>query len=317
MKIRFSVVILVILLLFSNIINASVDYKPINVKGEIDLNDPSFVVVEWDNPENVLNDEKSGIISNVKLNIDYKIDENSFVSETGGQVFSFDINQKKVRINPFIQNEILNAFNSRVTFKLYYSYVKDGKDTKSVSFDTIELGHNSFIKGGRSWSKKDVNIASDLGLIVDSMKEDISKEVSRYEFIKMLMRLDEHIGKHEFSSALKFSDTDDVDVNNALNLGIVKGGWNNRFNGQSFLTKEAMSTIIYRYLTINNKLDEIKTTDYNLVDLSEVSSWAQEAVTTLASKGVIKGDDKGLILPKFNVTREQAIVMVVRLLNIN
>lgn len=96
MKIRFSVAILVILLLFSNIINASVDYKPINVKGEIDLNDPSFIVVEWDNPENVLNDEKSGIISNVKLNIDYRIDENSFVSETGGQVFSFDINQKKL-----------------------------------------------------------------------------------------------------------------------------------------------------------------------------------------------------------------------------
>ena len=83
------------------------------------------------------------------------------------------------------------------------------------------------------------------------------------------------------------------------------------------MTKEAMSTIIYRYLTINNKLNEETTTDYNLVDLSEVSSWAQEAVTTLVSKGVIKGNEKGLILSKFNVTREQAIVMVVRLLNIN
>lgn len=317
MKIKFSVALLSLLLLFSVLINASVDYKPINVKGEININNPNFILIEWENPENVLNDEKSGIISKVQLNIDYKIDDNSFVSENNGKVFSFDFNQKKATISPFADNDLIDAFNSRVTLKLYYSYVKDGKEIKSVSFDSIELGHDSFIKGGRSWSKKDVNIASDLGLIIDSMKEDISKEISRYEFIKMLMRLDEHIGKHEFSSAYKFNDTDDVDVNNALNLGIVKGGWNNNFNGQSFLTKEAMSTIIYRYLKINNKLDEPVNTNNNFVDLSEVSHWAKEAVTALASRGVIKGDDKGLILPKSNVTREQAIVMVVRLLNIN
>lgn len=317
MKIKFSVALLSLLLLFSVLINASVDYKPINVKGEININNPNFILIEWENPENVLNDEKSGIISKVQLNIDYKIDDNSFVSENNGKVFSFDFNQKQATISPFADNDLIDAFNSRITLKLYYSYVKDGKEIKSVSFDSIELGHNSFIKGGRSWSKKDVNIASDLGLIIDSMKEDISKEISRYEFIKMLMRLDEHIGKHEFSSAYKFNDTDDVDVNNALNLGIVKGGWNNNFNGQSFLTKEAMSTIIYRYLKINNKLDEPVNTNNNFVDLSEVSPWAKEAVTALASRGVIKGDDKGLILPKSNVTREQAIVMVVRLLNIN
>lgn len=317
MKIKFSVALLSLLLLFSVLINASVDYKPINVKGEININNPNFILIEWENPENVLNDEKSGIISKVQLNIDYKIDDNSFVSENNGKVFSFDFNQKQATISPFADNDLIDAFNSRVTLKLYYSYVKDGKEIKSVSFDSIELGHDSFIKGGRSWSKKDVNIASDLGLIIDSMKEDISKEISRYEFIKMLMRLDEHIGKHEFSSAYKFNDTDDVDVNNALNLGIVKGGWNNNFNGQSFLTKEAMSTIIYRYLKINNKLDEPVNTNNNFVDLSEVSHWAKEAVTALASRGVIKGDDKGLILPKSNVTREQAIVMVVRLLNIN
>lgn len=317
MKIKFSVALLSLLLLFSVLINASVDYKPINVKGEININDPNFILVEWENPENVLNDEKSGIISKVQLNIDYKIDDNKFVSENNGKIFSFDYNQKKATINPFAENELINAFNSRITLKLYYSYLKDGKEIKSVSFDTIELGHNSFIKGGRSWSKKDVNTASDLGLIVDSMKEDISKEISRYEFIKMLMRLDEHIGKHEFSSTYKFSDTDDVDVNNALNLGVIKGGWNNRFNGQSFLTKEAMSTIIYRYLKINDKLSGTETLNSNLVDLSDVSSWAKEAVTSLASRGIIKGDDKGRILPKFNVTREQAIVMVVRLLTIN
>ena len=78
-----------------------------------------------------------------------------------------------------------------------------------------------------------------------------------------------------------------------------------------------MSTIIYRYLKINDKLSGNETLNSNFVDLSDVSSWAKEAVTSLASRGIIKGDDKGLILPKFNVTREQAIVMVVRLLTIN
>ena len=68
MKIKFSVALLSLLLLFSVLINASVDYKPINVKGEININDPNFILVEWENPENVLNDEKSGIISKVQLN---------------------------------------------------------------------------------------------------------------------------------------------------------------------------------------------------------------------------------------------------------
>lgn len=312
------VVVLSLLLVFmlSIAVYASLDYKPINVKGEIIEDNSEFIKIFWDNPPNVINDEANGLISNVKLALDYKIDNGKFLSELGREPISVDINKKEFLINPFNEFPNANAFNSKVSLNLYYTYNKNGKFHKSKSIERVSLGHESTVRGGKIWSRSDIQLANGLDIIPASVKEDISALATREEFIKILMNLDNHIAKHDVNVVYTFTDTSDRDVTKAYNIGIIEGDSTGLFRPNDFITREQMSTIINRYLILIGKIKDSDISVPKLFDLDKISSWAQKSVLNLLSLGIIKGDENGMINPKQNLTREQAIVIITRILDI-
>lgn len=308
--------LLILLPCFSFTSFAHNEYKPKGIDGEIDILNPKRITISWRNPEPFINAINTGGLKNPKLNIDYRIDNGKFLVEQGKSPIVLDIYANSYILEPFIDLNGMDAFNSQLTIKLYYTYDLNGENKTSDLSETISLGHNNEVFGGRSWSKHYVAKANNLGILQDSMKADISLPINRFEFIKMLMKLDSHIAKRKINTVYSFNDTVDTDVTNALNLGIVTGDRKNNFNSSSNLTKEAMAVIIYRYLNLLNKFETESRKDTAVTFVSPVSDWAVEAYDKLISLGIIEGDENNRINPKDNVSREQAIVMVVRLLEI-
>lgn len=307
---------LTLIFIFCINIEASLDYKPVNVKGEIFEDDSNFIKIYWDNPENVINDISNGIISNVKLVIDYKIDSGKFTSELNRELISVNYNKKELLFSPFNEFPNADAFNSKVTVNMYYTYNKNGQLIKSKSIEKVTLGHESSVHGGKIWSKNNIQLANSLNIIPENVKEDISAPATRQEFIKILMNLDSHIAKHDVNTVYQFSDTNDIDVTRAYNIGIVEGESSGLFRPNDFLTREQMSTIINRYLVLIGKISDGDIGVPTLFDFDKIAPWAQKSIINLLTLGIIKGDENGMINPKQNVTREQAIVMIIRILDI-
>ena len=162
-----------------------------------------------------------------------------------------------------------------------------------------------------------MDTAIKMGLILSSFKDDVSRPITRYEFTKVLMKLNSYIGKKKADVNLTFDDVTDKDINLAHSLGLVNGVGGlegNRFAGDLNLTKQEMATILDRFLNLLNvNVDQQKQVD--VVDMDKVSSWAKKSVQTLLNTGIIKGDSMKKIDPMRNVTCEESIVMIIRIFN--
>ncbi|MDO5717144.1 MAG: S-layer homology domain-containing protein [Tissierellia bacterium] len=314
MKRRTIWIVLCIVLLLSYEIQGQELYEIYNLKGEIHLDDASLVTVHWNNDPKILEDIEQGKISNVRMTIDVKLDQGPFLSEQGRDMFSEDIMRLSHTFNPFMRRKNSSTKNTMVTIRLFYTYDMGGERIQGPYSETISLGHNSYIKNGREWSKEYLDLASKIGLLTENMMEDILRPITRYEFIKMLMKVDEYIAKHNYIIGKSFHDTGDKDINGAYNLGIVNGVEPGVFGGERQLTKEELSVIVYRYLKLLDQTMPLLQT-MSFADATSVAPWAREAVSALEQSGIVQGDEFKNFNPKRKVTCEEATVMVIRILN--
>ena len=289
-----------------------------NLVGEVDSQDDKFIKISWSVNSEMQEAIANGEISNLRVELDVKLDQNKYLSEREKPLHSVEASANELRFSPFEDRAQMNANNTLVSIRLRYSYDKDGENIKTDFIDPIVLGHDSYVKKSSYWSKNEIDTAIKMGLILPSFKDDVSRPITRYEFTKVLMKLNEYIKKKKAEVSLTFDDVSDKDINLAHSLGLVNGVGGlegNRFAGELNLTKQEMSTILYRFLNLLNvSVDDYKT--FDLVDLDEVSTWAQKAVQALLSKGIIKGDSMKKIDPMRQVTCEESIVMIVRIFNI-
>lgn len=65
----------------------------------------------------------------------------------------------------------------------------------------------------------------------------------------------------------------------------------------------------------NSKDFEIKENAMKFKDSNKISKWAQEAVEKVSDAGIMVGDDKGDFNPKANLTRQEAAVILARILD--
>lgn len=78
--------------------------------------------------------------------------------------------------------------------------------------------------------------------------------------------------------------------------GIVKGTSDTTFEPNSFITREQMATILFRYADVMGY--ELEEGDESVLDLfadgNKVDGWAKEGVAWAISNGIINGTDKGI-----------------------
>ena len=93
--------------------------------------------------------------------------------------------------------------------------------------------------------------------------------------------------------------------------GIVNGFENNRFMPENNITRAEFAA-----MTVRMFYPQEKASDRSLPDVS-VNDWYCEPVVLLNDKGVLNGDDTGNINPTENITRQDACVVISRILNLS
>ena len=100
----------------------------------------------------------------------------------------------------------------------------------------------------------------------------------------------------------------------AQQKGIMDGSGDGRFGAGEPLTREELVSIFYRYAKVKGY--DVTGTEMpdSFTDRSDVSDWAQEAMTWAVSRGIINDRGNNLLEPKGAATRAEVAVMLHRLI---
>jgi len=187
------------------------------------------------------------------------------------------------------------------------------------------------------WATAEIAKADALGLIPDSLKsEDLTKPITRAEFaavsVKTYEAMSGRLAIPEVSNP--FTDTNDVEVLKAYNVGITTGISATEFAPQALLNREQAATMltrVFKRVTMTNwtiQTDADFPLAYNraapFADDGDISDWARDSVYFMASNGIIQGTGNNMFSPKAvtpeqqainyaSATREQALIIAVRM----
>lgn len=112
-----------------------------------------------------------------------------------------------------------------------------------------------------------------------------------------------------------FTDIKGADYDNAViwgyNAGIVKGFEDNTFRADENVTREQLSSFIFRYANDSSEASVSLPTGFT--DAGRISEYARAAMNWCIDNSILIGMGDGTILPQGNATRAQLAAMVSRL----
>lgn len=94
---------------------------------------------------------------------------------------------------------------------------------------------------------------------------------------------------------------------------IMKGYSNNTFKPEQKLTREEFAVVAYNYMNYKGLAKYDSATPFS--DSKQISSWAKQAVDTMAASGYMKGGANNAFNPKDYVTRGEAVNVLYRMMN--
>ncbi len=154
-------------------------------------------------------------------------------------------------------------------------------------------------------------------LRVEPVNVDAPANITRADFAILLVRAFEL----ESDNTENFSDVSESDyfakeLAIARNTGIVGGIGDNKYAPRKTITRQDMMVIVYRTLMkfeeeLVGRADS-GTPDYD--DFSDVSDYAQDAVKSLITSGLVNGKS-GKIAPTDYTTRAEVAVLLKRILD--
>lgn len=177
------------------------------------------------------------------------------------------------------------------------------------------------------WATEELQNASDLGLIPDILKgADMTKPITREEFCELAVLLYEKVTKSTASTASTnpFTDTTNIQILKAYNLGITTGTSATTFTPKDLINREQCATMLFRAIkAIAPAADYSIAGIKDFPDQKDISSWAVDGTKYMSKLNIIKGDSSGKFMPKATTaaqtaasygmaTREAAILMSVR-----
>ena len=187
------------------------------------------------------------------------------------------------------------------------------------------------------WAKEELAKADELELIPDVLQgADLTQSITREEFAAVSVKAYEALAgtKALPNTTNPFTDTKNIEVLKAYNLGITTGISVTEFAPNQLLNREQAATMLTRTFkratmngwTIQNdsefKLNYTKPAPF--ADDNKISDWAKDSVYFMAANGIINGVGNNQFAPKntttdeeargyANATREQALIIAVRM----
>jgi hypothetical protein len=164
------------------------------------------------------------------------------------------------------------------------------------------------------WAIEGVADARELNIVTDNTSHGFTNFITRKEFTEVIIKLYEVVrGVPDDLPKITFSDTTSREVEIAAALGLVNGVGNNQFAPNALITREQIVTIFDRMLTKLDITYPVSTDYIRFVDENLISDWAKPSVQMLYKLGILQGIGEAQIAPKSNATKEQSLLLSVRL----
>ncbi len=234
------------------------------------------------------------------------------------------INPEDMGINGNIDIKA-NVYNFRVKADYFHYEVNDehgnrvATDTSSSPYSNIAStaikGFQKSYKDASEWAVPELDKADEYGFITDKIKDKMNGPITREEFAEVAIKLYEKMfGKEaSYQDTTAFNDTKNPEIYKAFELGIVNGVGNNKFAPNELTNREQVAAMMNRAVKVVKPSADFSTNGIEkFTDEKQISPWALDPVKFMNKNGFIKGVGGGNIAPKGTTTREQAVIMVVR-----
>lgn len=173
------------------------------------------------------------------------------------------------------------------------------------------------------WYTNDIIQAVTLGIVSGDPQGYFHPDapVTRAEFAKMVAEAVDHGVVPGDQSAGAFSDVPgtvwySVYVDSMAGDGIIQGFPDGSFQPDGSLTRAQAAALVYRAeLDMGANMASVGQTPTAFSDETQIGDWAKKAVTALSRLNIVNGMPGGAFEPEGQVTKAQAAVMLVRLMN--
>ena len=191
------------------------------------------------------------------------------------------------------------------------------------------------------WALAELAEADKLGLIPDSLRDaDLTRPITRAEFAAVSVRAYEALSGEKASPVAvnPFTDTNDVEVLKAYQVGITTGTSASTFHPDTLLNREQAATMltrVYKKIVIDgwemskdgefaDTFNAMFTMPSPFADDAKISDWAKPSVYFMAANGIINGVGNNTFAPRATTdaevaigyaqaTREQALAIATRM----
>lgn len=174
-------------------------------------------------------------------------------------------------------------------------------------------------KGVSNWAITEVNKAFSLGLIPAGTKSgSMQSAVSRENFCELSVNLYSKLSKADLPTveSSPFTDTNNIAVAQAHQLGIVAGITENEFAPSNALSRQELSKMMLSTLSHSSISISLSEKDMEKVnsfsDREEIADWAVAPLAVMLKYGILNGVGNNRLAPSDVVSKEQAIVITYR-----
>ena len=163
------------------------------------------------------------------------------------------------------------------------------------------------------WAETAIRLAANAGIAkgYEDGSFKPNRTVTRAEFAVMLMNVLKPSGE---GSALEFKDSSKIPVwarnaiAQAVSMSIINGYGDGTFKPGAEITRAEMAALIANALKLTWQADVVTT----FADDADIPAWAKGAATSLQELGVMEGMGENLFGPDSQVTRAQAVTILIR-----
>ena len=189
--------------------------------------------------------------------------------------------------------------------------------------ETDSDNHTTDFSGISKWAKDEVESAVAAGLVPENLQSNWTAPVTRGQFTEMIINLLEAATGKTIDELLeergavinkgRFKDTDDENVYAANALGIINGTSSKKFSPEGTLKRVQMAAIVNRIASFMGYSTDGYT--HHFKDITSDYSWADSELGWPVANGIINGVSSKKFNPGGELTIEQAILIMNRLLS--
>lgn len=194
----------------------------------------------------------------------------------------------------------------------------------NTSAGSISLYHTDMLSTASSWAKSQLEVLYDQNMVSPLMWKSYQGNLTRAEFAHLLVSLYRTIRGSNPSATTnqkKFTDIQTHllrdDIIRAYNLKLINGTSDSTFSPDSPLTRQEAAKMLCSLLSVIEgvKVPTSVTSMSYYQDASQIASWAAPYVAYSYRNNIMTGTTSNTFSPKSNLTREQGLLIVARLVD--